>query len=1201
MARLVVAAAGAVVGYIASGYNPAGAQYGWAIGMAVGGAFEKPNRVQGPKIEDLRVTGVEYGQAIPWVAGRPIVPGQIWWASDRRAVATTTEQGGKGGPGTEYTTYTYEVDLLIGLTEIPIAGVSRVWTQGRLDYNVLPTASSTSRAASAAGLRWRRFTVYTGDAAQLPDPTYEAAVGAGNAPAYRGRGSVFIEGLQLGSSGQIPNLNFEVFTAGTPGGTGYNDNFNDGINPYSQITGSPSFSTLTADYGVAIKGAGRVQVGVADEIRRTVPSSLADGVRVKFRLGDLAGDDAQVLALLNSGTIVFAFNPRREAAFDALQRPVVTISGTANSIGSAALDAYQWHQLDVQINAGANASTATITNLETGATVISTTLTGTFTPLTINQQSFINDSTIGLITTTETDYSDLQVIAARASVTDATVQAAVEALCLRSGLAAGQFDASGLSSITQPMRGLAVTQVGATRTTLEALQAAYFFDAVLSDKLYFRRRGGSSVATIPWADLGASNNADGDPEPLALKPGSELELPAGVAVRYMNADADAATDIQQADRLVSASRTVSTVELPLLLTAAEAKAVADVMLLDMQAKALASTRIKVLASYARLEPADVITVTAEDGSTFRVFIGQKNDSQGVLALDCVLDDASVLTQAGVTSTDYVPSSNVSLPADTVLRLMDMPILRDADNDPGYYAAAKGSQTPWAGAAAFTSADDITYSQAATITEAAVIGTASTALANWAGGNVFDEVSSVTVAIGSGTLSSATRDAVLDQQANAALLGSEVIQFRTATLVSAGVYTLTGLLRGRRGTEWAMGTHVVAERFVMLSTTGLRRLPVTTAEIGALRYVKGVTLGRTLGTAAAQTITPAAVGLKPFSPVVLRTSRDVVSDIALLLHCNGTNGSGSFPDSSLFARTINSNGNAQIQIADKKYGSGSGLFDGSGDYLAAVTASDWTFLHDGTAWTVECWVKLGATGRKHDIFSTAFNTAHQGIYIGITTTGAVLVQVYRGASPLVINDTISGVTITDTTTWHHLAVTFFRSGSTNTAEVYIDGVSSGTGTSTQTPGSSAPHDALQIGRFADPTTSALQGALDDIRITRGSRVYTAGFTPPAAEFADPSSGAGDITFTWSRRTRLAENFNSSLHPLGEASEAYEVEVYSDGTFTTLKRTITGLTTASATYTAVQQTADFGSVQSSVNVRVYQISATVGRGYALQGTI
>jgi hypothetical protein len=38
-----------------------------------------------------------------------------------------------------------------------------------------------------------------------------------------------------------------------------------------------------------------------------------------------------------------------------------------------------------------------------------------------------------------------------------------------------------------------------------------------------------------------------------------------------------------------------------------------------------------------------------------------------------------------------------------------------------------------------------------------------------------------------------------------------------------------------------------------------------------------------------------------------------------------------------------------------------------------------------------------------------------------------------------------------------------------------------------------------------------------------------------------------------------------------------------------------TTPIASYSAAQQVADFGSAQSSVSVRVYQLSASVGRGW------
>ena len=62
---------------------------------------------------------------------------------------------------------------------------------------------------------WTAMRFYGGGPDQMPDPVYEAAVGAGNAPAYRGRSTVFIEGLNLGGSGQLPLLTFELVSAGT--------------------------------------------------------------------------------------------------------------------------------------------------------------------------------------------------------------------------------------------------------------------------------------------------------------------------------------------------------------------------------------------------------------------------------------------------------------------------------------------------------------------------------------------------------------------------------------------------------------------------------------------------------------------------------------------------------------------------------------------------------------------------------------------------------------------------------------------------------------------------------------------------------------------------------------------------------------------------------------------------------------------------
>lgn len=99
-----------------------------------------------------------------------------------------------------------------------------------------------------------------------------------------------------------------------------------------------------------------------------------------------------------------------------------------------------------------------------------------------------------------------------------------------------------------------------------------------------------------------------------------------------------------------------------------------------------------------------------------------------------------------------------------------------------------------------------------------------------------------------------------------------------------------------------------------------------------------------------------------------------------------------------------------------------------------------------------------------------------------------------------------------------------------------------------------------------------------------------------------NAANDWALTWIRRTRVGGAWRDNVDvSLGEASEAYEVDIFSDGTYATLKRTITGLASAAATYTSANQVSDFGSNQSTLYVKVYQLSANVGRGNPLTASI
>ncbi|HEY6018470.1 MAG TPA: hypothetical protein VIY48_00785, partial [Candidatus Paceibacterota bacterium] len=94
---------------------------------------------------------------------------------------------------------------------------------------------------------------------------------------------------------------------------------------------------------------------------------------------------------------------------------------------------------------------------------------------------------------------------------------------------------------------------------------------------------------------------------------------------------------------------------------------------------------------------------------------------------------------------------------------------------------------------------------------------------------------------------------------------------------------------------------------------------------------------------------------------------------------------------------------------------------------------------------------------------------------------------------------------------------------------------------------------------------------------------------------------DVTFTWQRRSRLNVRMIGPLGinvPLGETTESYELDVYSNGTYATKLRTLAS-STPTVLYSANLQTADGLTPGNPVYVKVYQLSSVVGRGYPLTG--
>lgn len=231
-----MSSAGQAIGYVVGavvGYFTGGASYvlmGAAIGGAIGGALDPPKgpKVFGPRLDDLSVQTSTYGAPIGRAYGTVAVTGNVFWLEgDKLTEHTKTEsQGGKGGGGTESTTYTYSATFAVGLLHVTdpteIVTLRRLWIDTTLvydasatdtdstiasikgvDYSVGGISDATFVASNAAGYdiagdaEGVSFTFFPGADEQIPHPRMQADKGAANVSGYPGLCYIVLEDLDL--------------------------------------------------------------------------------------------------------------------------------------------------------------------------------------------------------------------------------------------------------------------------------------------------------------------------------------------------------------------------------------------------------------------------------------------------------------------------------------------------------------------------------------------------------------------------------------------------------------------------------------------------------------------------------------------------------------------------------------------------------------------------------------------------------------------------------------------------------------------------------------------------------------------------------------------------------------------------------------------------------------------------------------------
>lgn len=671
----------------------------------------------------------------------------------------------------------------------------------------------------------------------------------------------------------------------------------------------------------------------------------------------------------------------------------------------------------------------------------------------------------------------------RQAVAGETLDGVVLNLLERGGLDSSDADLTALSSII--VTGYPIARNPDVKGALSPLTQAYFFDLVESDyKIKAVLRGGSASFSIPETDLGLL----GDQYEVQPSFAQQHDLPKTLEVVYNDPALDYQQGKQQRQRNARVKKTVQkiTLQLPLTLDENDAAQIAAKALQTLWDERDSFAFKLWRASYLAYDASDVGEFFY-NGGAYAVRLSKTTMGQDLtLEIAAVSEDARNYnsTIKGAPSPGFVPQIVNPLPP-TILFLFDVPLLQDIDASPsgssGFYYAMTAAGKGWPAGVLYASSDGSTWNQVGFSNNAIPFGGASMALAAPADPQIWDDVNTITVYMVGTALSSATDIAVLNG-ANAAILGNEVLQFGKATLNDGGSYTLSHLLRGRRGTEWAC-LHLPGETFVLLSS-GLHRNFSPTTQIGKTIEYKAVTVGGVTTAAQSTDLTLAGNDLKPYSPCSIKGARNTQADIDITW-VRRTRIGGAWLD-----------GNGEVPLAE-----------------------------DFEQYDVEI-MKIGVVGTP-----------------GVTLSpNPVLVPYTLFDSPTYVNtERVAPFTATfaDGHTADYPGFDFGLLGSPDGyVTVYDPDQQGGSG--------------LTYNIESTPTLANLPGY-----IYLGRIVFTSGaFNPFSAE-----TGGSDV----------------------------------------VARTAASLPSPEFFYTADEQTTDFGSAQSAIRVRVYQISAQVGRGFPAEAII
>lgn len=460
-----------------------------------------------------------------------------------------------------------------------------------------------------------------------------------------------------------------------------------------------------------------------------------------------------------------------------------------------------------------------------------------------------------------------------------------------------------VSEVTGQIYGYGDRSATPPRGVIEDLTRVNFVDWAQIDGLQtFFPRQTSAFRTIDINDTGMALNAEPDPVLITEEYPAALDMPEQMIISYPSYNAayrigsQAGTDDDdqkfsdepsQADETgapikVRRNRTMefSTAQ---VLTDDDAAKVADIMFNALRDAAIVF-KTNVGPKHMDLHPGLVVNVPLDDTRTAKAVVTKMSGDQ-VIELELRKRGDSFTSQAVGQPTPYVVDTLLD-PADATPVLIDGHLLRAVDDNDSFYAGvAVISQGNFRSASIYRSEDGgETYSPWAGFTNGMIRGIALAALPA-RGHDAIDRATSFTIAVPVGTAPDSITEAQLlaSETTNGFAVWNPTLgdweYIRAASVVDNldGTWTLSTLLRGLKGTEFAMSGHVAGATVYHLDDQAMTR--AASGDRTLSRIYVAVPTSTVFDSAGGVTFTNMGKGLRCWSPTDLRVARDGSGNIS----------------------------------------------------------------------------------------------------------------------------------------------------------------------------------------------------------------------------------------------------------------------------------------------------------------------------------